>query len=151
LNVLAAVTPGLMIGDGFVADGLFRYDFQFVVQETANGTDRGKLDLRITDLVDNHKKNKRNDRFVSTSYTNVVFGLDPALGPQFDTATFAGTGKWNGQAGYRFEAYAQDRIGPPKHREMLTITIYDSTNHIVASVDGIIRGGSLESRRIHRK
>jgi hypothetical protein len=53
-------------------------------------------------------------------------------------------------AGYRFEAFAQDRIGPPKHREMLTITIYDSANHVVATVvDGLIKGGSLESRRIH--
>ena len=100
LNVLGGATPGLMVGDGYVAEGLFRYDFQFVVQEKANGTDRGKLDLRVTDLVDSRKnKQKRNDRFVSTSYTDVVFSVDAALRPQFDNVAFAGTGSWNGQAG----------------------------------------------------
>jgi len=152
LNVLAGATPGLMVGDGYVAEGLLRYDFQFVVQEKANGTDRGKLDLRVTDLVDSRKnRQKRNDRFVSTSYTDVVFSVDAALRPQFDNVAFAGTGSFNGQAGYRFEALAQDRIGPDRHRELFKITIYDAANHVIASVDGIVKGGSLESRRIHRK
>ena len=152
LNVLAAPTPGLMVGDGYVAEGLLRYDFQFVVQEKANGTDRGKLDLRVMDLVGSRKnKQKLNDRFVSTSYTDVVFTVDASLRPQFDNVAFAGTGTWNGQAGYRFEALAQDRMGPDRHRELFKITIYDAANHVIASVDGIVKGGSLESRRIHRK
>jgi hypothetical protein len=150
--VLAAATPGLMVGDGYVADVNFRYDFQFVVQEKPNGIDRGKLDLRIKDLVDSRKnRDKRNDRFVSTSYTDVVFSVDAAVRPQFDTVAFAGTGTWNGQGGYRFTALAQDRLGPDRHRESLKITIYDAANHVIASVDGIIKGGSLESRRVHER
>jgi hypothetical protein len=152
LNVLAAPTPGLMVGDGYVAEGLVRYDFKFVVQENADGTDRGRLELRVKDVDDGRKKKqRRDDRFVSTSYTDVVFALDPASPPQFDNVTFAGTGTWNGLAGYRFEALAQDRMGPGRHRESFKITIYDPTNGIVASVDGIVKGGNLRSRRIHRK
>jgi len=152
LNVLAAATPGMMVGDGFVAESLVRYDFKFVVQEKANGADRGKLDLHVTDVDDGRKKKqRRDDRFVSTSYTDVVFDLDPAARPQYDNVRFAGLGTWNGQAGYRFEALAQDRMGPGRHSESFRITIYDPTNHVIASVDGIVKGGHLESRRIHRK
>ena len=151
LNVVAVATPGVMIGDGYIAEGLVRYDFKFVVQEKANGTDRGKLDLRVTDVDSRKNKPKRNDRFLSTSYTNVVFDVDPAWRPQFDNVAFAGTGTWNGQAGYRFEAVAQDRMGPGRHHESFKITIYDAANHVIASVDGLVKGGSLESRRIHRK
>jgi len=149
--VAAVATPGLMVGDGYIAEGLVRYDFKFVVQEKANGTDRGKLDLRVTDVDSRKNKPKRNDRFLSTSYTNVVFDVDPAWRPQFDNVAFAGTGTWNGQAGYRFEAVAQDRMGPGRHHESFKITIYDAANHVIASVDGLVKGGSLESRRIHRK
>jgi hypothetical protein len=152
LSVLAGATPGMMAGDGYIAEGLVRYDFKFVVNEKADGTDRGKLDVGVSDVVDNHrKKPKRNDRFVSTSYADVVFDVDPASPPQFDNVAFAGTGTWNGQAGYRVEALAQDHMGPGLHRESFKLTIYDAANHVVASVDGIVRGGSLESRRIHRK
>jgi len=42
-------------------------------------------------------------------------------------------------------------MGPDRHRELFKITIYDAANHVIASVDGIVKGGSLESRRIHRK
>ena len=77
LTVIGVVTPGLMVGDGYVAENLVRYDFKFVVQEKPNGVDRGRLDLRITDVDDGHKKKvKRNDVFVSTFYTNVAFELD---------------------------------------------------------------------------
>jgi len=152
LNVLELVTPGLMVGDGYVAEGLLRYDFTFVVQEKANGTDRGKLELRIKDVDDGRKKKVvRNDRFISTSYTNVVFSFDTALRPQFDDVAFAGTGIWNGVAGYRFEALAQDHLGPGKHKESFKIVIYNPANQIVASVDGVVKGGKLEARRIHHR
>ena len=108
--------------------------------------------MRITDVDDGRKKKqRRNDRFVSASYTDVVFDLDPASPPLFDNVAFAGIGTWNGLAGYRFEALAQDRMGPGRHRESFKITIYDPTNRIVASVDGIVKGGHLESRRVHRR
>ena len=49
---IATVTPGIMLGDGYIADNLYRYEFKFLVLEKANGTDRGKLELRIRDLDD---------------------------------------------------------------------------------------------------
>ena len=153
LNVLAVATPGLMLGDGYIADNMFRYEFKFLVLEKANGTDRGKLDLRIRNL-DNRKRNaKRDDRFVSTSYTDVVFNFDQADRPSFDTAVFKGTGKLNGVTGYRFEAFAEDRVGRlwrGKHQETFRIVIYSPTNEVVASVEGTVKGGFLLSKRLRK-
>lgn len=155
LDVQAVVvsTPGIMLGDGYVAANLLRYDFKFLVLEKANGTDRGKLDLRIRDLDDRKKKNKTNNRFVSTSYTDVVFNFDQADRPMFDTVVFKGTGTWNGVAGYRFEAFAEDRAGAPwrgRNRETFRIVIYSSTNEVVASAEGTVKGGFLLSKRLRK-
>lgn len=150
LNVMGVVTPGQMVGDGFIAEGQLRYDFQFVVKEKSNGVDRGKLEVRVRDIDDGRKKKqKRDDVFVSTSYTDVIFELDQAYRPQFDKATFSGTGRWNGVTGYRFVAVAQDRLGPGRHTETFAITIYNSSNQVVASADGVVKGGKLQSHRIH--
>jgi hypothetical protein len=152
LNIIGVVTPGQMVGDGFVAESLVRYDFKFVVQEKPNGVDRGKLELRISDVDDGRKKKvRRDDRFVSTSYTSVTFALDSVTNPQYDKATFAGTGKWNGVLGYRFEAVAQDRLAPGRHSESFKITIYGPLNQVIASVDGVVKGGKLESQRIQHR
>jgi hypothetical protein len=151
LSVLAAATPGLMVGDGFITASGLRYDFKFVVQEKANGVDKGKLELRISDIDDGRKKKtRRDDVFKSTSYTDVVFTLDSSLRPLFDTVSFAGVGTLNGQTGYRFVASALDYLGGGRHNETLTITIYDASNNVVATVNGAIKGGSLQSKRIHR-
>jgi hypothetical protein len=153
LNVLAVATPGIMLGDGYVADNLFRYDFKFLVLERTNGTDRGKLDLRIRDLDDRKKKVKRSDRFVSTSYTDVVFDFDPEDRPKYDTAAFKGIGTWNGVAGYRFEAFAEDRVGPiwfHRNREFFRIVIYSPTNEVIARAEGTVKGGFLLSKRLRK-
>ena len=152
LSVLAAATPGLMVGDGFLTTSdMLRYDFKFVVQENANSVDKGKLELRVTDVDDGHKKKvKRNDVFKSTSYSAVVFTLDSAVPPAFDTVNFAGDGTWNGVAGYHFVASALDYLSGGRHSETLAITIYDPSNNVVATVNGVIRGGNLRSRRIHK-
>ena len=87
------------VGDGFIVDALFRYDFQFVVQENGNGNDKGKLDLRITDLVNNvrdiHpiKKREVGERLalwaLAKTYgkTDIVYS-----GPLFKSADF-GSGR----------------------------------------------------------
>jgi len=152
LSVLTAATPGLMVGDGFITtSAMLRYDFKFVVQENANGIDKGKLELHVTDVDDGHKKKtRRDDVFKSTSYSSVLFTLDSVTRPQSDSVSFAGLGTWNGQAGYRFVATALDYLGGGRHSETFTITIYNSANVVVATVNGPIKGGSLQSRRIHR-
>jgi hypothetical protein len=152
LSVLTGATPGLMVGDGFVAtSAMLRYDFKLVVQENANGIDKGKLELRISDIDDGHKKKtKRNDVFKSTSYSEVVFTLDSSSPPQFDTVSFAGMGTWNGQAGYRFVASALDYLSGGRHNETFAITIYDPANNVVDTVNGTLKGGNLKSHRIHR-
>jgi hypothetical protein len=155
LNVLdvAVVTPGIMLGDGYIADNQFRYEFKFLVMEKANGTDRGKLDLRIRDLDDRKKRVKRDDRFVSTSYTDVVFNFDQADRPTYDTAVFKGTGKLNGVIGYRFEAFAEDRAGlgwRGRNQETFRIVVYSPTGDVVASAEGVVKGGFLMSKRLRK-
>jgi hypothetical protein len=155
LNVLdvAVVTPGIMLGDGYIADSQYRYEFKFLVMEKANGTDRGKLDLRIRDLDDRKKRVKRDDRFVSTSYTDVVFNFDQADRPTYDTAVFKGTGKLNGVIGYRFEAFAEDRAGlgwRGRNQETFRIVVYSPTGDVVASAEGVVKGGFLMSKRLRK-
>jgi hypothetical protein len=152
LNVLSAVTPGMMVGDGFINQNQLRYDFAFVVQEKPNGSDRGALALQVRDINDGHKKKTtpRNDIFIALSYSAVTFTLDSSTRPLFDTVVFAGNGYWNGRSGYRFEATALDRLGPNKHSESFKITVYDSLNNIVASVDAVLSGGNMKSLRLHK-
>ena len=120
--------------------------------EKANGRS-GKLDSRIRDLDDRKKRVKRDDRFVSTSYTDVVFNFDQADRPSFDTVAFQGTGKWNGVIGYRFEAFAEDRVGHlwrGKNRETFRIVVYSPTGQEVARAEGVVKGGFLDSKRLRK-
>ena len=158
LTVIDVPTPGLMIGDGFIRDQDFRYDFAFLVREQANGDDRGGFALRIanTDCPPKGRKKPapRNDTFVSTSYSNVVFSDDPTIRPgkarrpQVDTVQFAGPGLWDGKRGYRFEATAQDAGEPGRHRESIGVTVFDGANNVVAQFDGTLDGGNIQSIRI---
>jgi hypothetical protein len=139
LTVIDVPTPGLMIGDGFVlADN--RYAFNFLVSETANSDDRGAFSLRVTDARPKPKGKPRDDRFTSRTYTNVRF-----IG---DTVLFAGTGEWNGQGGYRFEAFAQDGGEPGRGSDTLRVTIYDSANQIILQFDDALAGGNVQSVRL---
>ena len=150
------ITPGSMRGSGFVRDDFNKYDFDFFAKENATGADRGKLELRIKDEDRKGQRGKkpRNDRFVSRLLTNVVFSDDPSSQPgkspkvQMDTVLFAGTGEWNGKAGYRFEAFAQDLGEPGRHRESIRVTVLDAAGNIVAHVEGDLDGGNIQSARI---
>ena len=68
-----------------------------------------------------------------------------------DSVRFSGRGRWNGKAGYTFEALATDMGEPGRHRDTLTLTIRDSHGVIVASIDGPIDGGNIQSERIGRR
>jgi len=140
LTVIDVPTPGLMIGDGFIHDADNRYAFNFLVGETANGDDRGAFSLRVTETKPKPKGKPRDDRFAARTYTNVRF-----VG---DTVLFAGTGEWNGQGGYRFEAFAQGGGEPGRHSDTLRVTLYDSANQIVLQFDSVVDGGNVQSVRL---
>jgi uncharacterized protein YegL len=160
LTVAVGVTPGLMTGHGWVRDDDDRFDFQFVVRERANGSDWGRLEVRIKDEDRDRRGGKkkhprqRDDRFESQRLTSVEFSDDPTIRPgrsrrpQIDTVRFEGIGAWNGQRNYRFVAVAQDMGEPGRHRESISITIFDPLGNVVASVGGDLDGGNIQSARI---
>jgi hypothetical protein len=167
-------TPGQMRGDGHINQDGARYSFDFVVRESARG-ERGSFELRVDetrhcDCRDNRGRkvkhgdrddrnhdcrgNDRDDRFKARTIDAVAFTDDPTFRPgrrarpQVDTVVFSGTGTWNGRGGYRFEARATDQGEPGRHREMLTVTVWDSNGNVVAAVDGDLDGGNIQSRRL---
>ena len=134
LTVYDVPTPGLMIGHGFVRPNDVKHEFAFIVVELANGAEVGGFELT--------RKNKgkaKEDRFVSVALNGVVF--------DDDTVTFAGTGKWNGVGGYRFQAVAEDVSGPGNH-DTLRVTIYDGANQVVVTFDQEIEGGNIQALRL---
>jgi probable HAF family extracellular repeat protein len=151
-----SVTPGDMAGDGFIRDDNARYQFSFRAVETDHG-ERARLTVRIDN--DGRKKDsrparaqRRDDRFVSKTVTSIAFSDDPSVRranhPQVDTVLFAGVGEWNGQGGYRYEAFAQDDGTPGRHRETIRVTVSSPAGAVVAAFDGELDGGSIRSRRI---
>jgi hypothetical protein len=155
LTVIDVPTPGLMVGNGFIREGDEKFEFGFIVHERANGTDRGGFVVTVSPVGKKHKPST--DRFVARSFTNVLFSDDPTIRPgrrnrpQVDTVLFAGHGEWNGQAGYTFEAFAQDRGEPGRKRqESLRVTIYDGAGVVVATFEGPLDGGNVQSLRLKR-
>lgn len=151
-------TPGEMTGDGFIRADKTRYEFAFLVREKASGYERGRFSLRIEEERRDKKGKRadRDDRFTARAVDFVAFSDDPTVRPgrqrrpQVDTVVFSGTGSMNGTAGYRYEATAKDEGEPGRHRESVRITIWSPSGAVVASVDGVIDGGNVQSKRIHR-
>ena len=86
--------------------------------------------------------------------TSIVFSDDPTIRPgrapkpQIDTVLFEGLGTWNGQNGYRYQVFAQDSGEPGRHRESIRITIWSPAGQVVASFEGELEGGNIQSKRI---
>ena len=78
-------------------------------------------------------------------------GVSPGARPTsgIDTVTFEGAGYWNGRSGYRFTASATDAGEPGRNRDSLAITVTDAAGHVVASVNGVITSGNIQSQRIN--
>jgi hypothetical protein len=129
--------PGDMKGDGFVRGDDARYQFTFHARENAAGNERARLSVR----VDEHGRNKgkkRDDRFESRSVDFMSFSDDPAVTAgrtPVDTVLFKGAGEWNGAG------------GPGRHRESVRVVITKGAD-VVASFDGELDGGNIQSRRI---
>jgi hypothetical protein len=152
VTVTNVPVPGDMKGDGFVRGGDARYQFTFHARENAAGNERARLSVR----VDEHGRNKgkkRDDRFESRSVDFMSFSDDPALTAgrkgrtPVDTVLFQGAGEWNGAGGYRYEVFAQDAGEPGRHRESVRVVITKGAD-VVASFEGELDGGNVQSRRI---
>jgi hypothetical protein len=158
VTITDVATPGEMRGSGFVRDDGARYMFEFLARERASGAERARLSIRIDE--DGRKKTKkskkRDDRFESRSVDFIAFSDDPAIRPgrqrrpHVDTVLFGGVGEWNGAGGYRYEVFAQDEGEPGRHRESIRVTIMTAAGQVVASFEGELDGGNVQSRRLHR-
>jgi probable HAF family extracellular repeat protein len=154
---------GRLKGDGHVdADGK-RHRFQFLVREAEGGADRyGKLQYAVWTRGPRADENAEQaarsgrpvSRFVSTSVTGATFSDDPGSapsrrrGPTVDSVAFVGTGTWNGQPGYTFEATAIDAGEPGPGKDSFAITITSPSGDVVARVSGLLSGGNIQSRRV---
>jgi lamin tail-like protein/putative Ig domain-containing protein/HYR domain-containing protein/transmembrane protein TMEM131 len=150
VTVTTADVPGRMIGNATIDAGSVRQDVDFQVQERATGADAGRLRYQVRTR---RSGRDQQDRFESTAITSVSFfdvpGVSPGHKPPsgIDTASFAGVGQWNGRAGYTFDAVATDAGEPGRGRDSFRITVRDGAGQVVASVDGVITDGNIQSLR----
>ena len=140
-------TPGRMAGEGRINTGGNKHRFEFTVRERASGADAGHLEYEVRTSSGGRD---RSDEFRSQTITRVQFSDQPGTspgrrGPQVDTVTFAGTGRWNGQGGFVFEATAVDTGEPNRGRDTFTLVIRNSSGLVVGSVSGTLEGGNIQS------
>ncbi len=156
VTIVDVTVPGEMSGAGFVRADDATYHFAFHVRERASDGERGQL-LMWTERARQKGKDARGgrgDRFVARTVTFVAFSDDPTdrpgrpRKPNIDTVLFSGVGEWNGQAGYTFEVFAMDNGEPGHQRDSVRITIWDPSGAVVASVDGDLDGGNVQSKRV---
>jgi len=153
VTVTTVDTPGRMTGTGTIVSGAVLHEFAFLVQEQATGAESGAISYQVTT---SRPGKDQEDRFDSVQITAVTFfdvpGVSPGTTPpsRVDTVTFAGTGRWNGRAGYTFAAVATDAGEPGPGRDVFAITVRDAAGHAVASVNATISSGNIESLLIRR-
>ncbi|MDP2391318.1 MAG: hypothetical protein Q8N52_13395, partial [Acidobacteriota bacterium] len=108
------------------------------------------------------RKVKRTDRFEATAIQSIRFYDDPAFRPgkakggpkagvTVDSVVVTGAGTWNGASGYTFEARAEDRGEPGKGRDTFAITIRSPQGAVVATVDGVITAGNIQSKKVGKR
>jgi Tol biopolymer transport system component len=153
--ILESEREGWMQGEGQIDAGGLRHRFEFTVGDLGNGKDGGRIQYRVG-AVKPWRHDHDDDDFVSTSLSAVFFFDDLAIRPgrrvrpEADTVLFAGTGRWNGAAGYAVEVRAADAGEPGRQRDRFLITIKDPTGAIVSTVDGTLTRGNIESLRGRR-
>ena len=115
-------------GGGWITPGgSGRYSFGFVAKEDAAGL-HGQLQIRAPGK----------NRF----HGNVVLTLS-ATG---NTATWTGTGAWNGAAGYQYTvAVVDNRNGGGKKStpDTISLTVRTSAGTVVLSASGALKGGNI--------
>src|SRR5262245_50188794 len=163
-------SSGLISGGVFIGSGSQHHHFVFRVSQR-QGSDYGRLEYwvnessrcapsdhaiggvglgaRDNDYGQNHGAP---DRFQASSFSQIVFASDPPVdgSKPTDTATFGGTGLWNGQPGYTFEGQASDQAEPGRGRDTFALIVRDPQGSIVANVNGVLTGGNIQSNRVKK-
>jgi len=146
---------GGMHGDGHIdtRQPTRRNEFAFTVNERASGPGSARLRVEIRER--RHGRDQI-DRFVGRTVTSITFSDAPGTSPGrrppsgIDTVVFTGTGDWNGVAGHTYEVMASDQGEPGRGRDGCAITIRAPGGAVVASFNGTLSGGNIESRRSRR-
>jgi probable HAF family extracellular repeat protein len=132
------VTPdGWALGAGSLDNDQQRHHVVFRVSQL-RGRVEGRLEYWVDDSV---------SRFEATSGMTVRFSEDAMRPDRRGQLTphavrFSGTGTWNGQGGYTFEASAADQ--PGRHGDAFSLLVKDSGGNIVANVEGALDRGNIE-------
>ena len=166
---------GRMAGEGSVVQGGVRSRFEFLASTDgdADHDDGGRLRFWVEtpgrhgdgdhDRDDRDRDDRgRNDHgrtaFESTSVTSIAFWHDPSIQsgrgrhqPEANSLMLSGVGRWNGLAGCTFTAQASDRGEPGRHRDGFAITIADPTGAVVATVNGFLSDGNIQSLPVHER
>jgi hypothetical protein len=104
-------------------------------------------------------RRKPTAHFEATSITAVVFSDDPGFKPgrtargraagtpgsEVDTVVFSGTGRWNGQRGFTFEAVATDRGEPGRRRDTFSLVVRNAAGRVVANINDALDGGNIQA------
>jgi uncharacterized repeat protein (TIGR01451 family) len=127
ITLVVADQTTKVTGGGFlVADG--RTSFGFVAKSDPAGGYQGHLAVRAPGK----------DRFHGSTVGSLVVSGN--------TATWSGSGRWNGQSGYTYTVAVQDNGqggGNHKTPDTITLTIRNSSGTVVYSVSGPLKGGNI--------
>jgi WD40 repeat protein len=146
------VAKGRMKGDGSIRSGSTTVHFNFDIDRGVwehHRHDDDKLRLKIDTEVRGKKQ-----RFESTQVSSISFADNPVFRPgrpwwdrwvKADTVTVAGTGKYNGRAGYTFEMIATDQGEPGPGRDTFSIIVRDSSGAVVIELADELRSGNVQS------
>ena len=112
-------------GGGWLDEGRDKARFGFVARSNGTGY-RGKITVRV-----------HGDKFKGTTVT--------ALSVSGKTATWAGTGRWNGKNGYSFSAEATDhgKKGRKGKKDKLVIKVKDARGKVVLTLGGQLTKGQV--------
>ncbi|WP_231250641.1 PKD domain-containing protein [Nocardioides furvisabuli] len=109
-------------GGGWLDEGRDKARFGFVAKSSGAGY-RGKITVRV-----------HGDRFKGTTVSS--------LAVSGRTATWSGTGRWNGKKGYTFSAEATDHRRKGK-KDKLVIKVKDARGTVVLSLGGQLTKGQI--------
>ena len=112
-------------GGGWLDEGRDKARFGFVARSSGTSY-RGKITVRV-----------HGDKFKGTTVT--------ALSVSGKTATWSGTGRWNGKNGYSFSAEATDhgKKGKKGKKDKLVIKVKDAKGKVVLTLGGQITKGQI--------
>ncbi len=127
-------TPGRVYGYGFIRAENKHNEFAFAAAENSAGAEQGSLLFTVKSVYQTPSGYKRRtDYFVSTTVSSLTFGAKCNV-------VFSGTGRWNGNGGYRYEIATADMHTT---RDVVRITITSPSGEVVAHVGGRLEGGNV--------